>query len=80
MTIVIKDVPEGKAAQALKQLGDVVNVWAVVDYTGTNSLQRELVMVKVSYMPHTGNYRADASTTTRPGYRELVNAQSHRCV
>ena len=39
MTIVIGDAPEEKAAQALKQLNDVVNVWAVVDYTGTNSLQ-----------------------------------------
>ena len=49
ITVVLNDVPEGKAAQALKQLSDVVNVWAVVDYTGTNSLQRELVMLKVAY-------------------------------
>lgn len=49
MTIVIKDVPEAKAQQAYKQLSDIVNVWAVVDYTGSNSLHRELVMVKVRF-------------------------------
>ncbi len=38
MTVVIRDAPSDKAAQAVKQLHDVVNVWAVVDYTGTNSL------------------------------------------
>ena len=38
MTIVIRDATEEKAAQAIKQLQDVVNVLAVVDYTGTNSL------------------------------------------
>ena len=38
MTIVIRDATEEKAAQAIKQLHDVVNVLAVVDYTGTNSL------------------------------------------
>ena len=47
MTVVMRDVPDSKATQALKQLSDIVNVWAVVDYTGTNSLQRELLMVKV---------------------------------
>jgi acetolactate synthase small subunit len=77
MTIVMRDVPDHKSVQALKQLSDIVNVWAVVDYTGTNSLQRvskrvqspkaqclhgsallqELVMIKVSYLPNTGNFR-----------------------
>ena len=78
MTIVMKDIPDAKATQALKQLSDIVNVWAVVDYTGTNSLQRELVMVKVAYLPHTGNFRADASPKGRPGYRALIDAQPHR--
>ena len=35
------------------QLSDIVHVWAVIDYTATNSLQRELVMVKVAYLPPT---------------------------
>lgn len=38
MTVVIRDASEEKAKQAIKQLQDVVHVWAVVDYTGTNSL------------------------------------------
>lgn len=73
MTIVIK-APAGKALQALKQLDDLVNVWAAVDYTGTNSLQRELVMVKVGIMPNAG----PRARTERPSYAELLAAQSHR--
>jgi len=80
MTIVIRDVPnENKAAQALKQLSDVVNVWAVVDYTGTNSLQRELVMVKVAYQVPPSEIGATLTRTTgRPTYKELLAAQSHK--
>lgn len=78
MTIVMKDVNDTKATQALKQLSDIVNVWAVVDYSGTNSLARELVMVKVSYLPHTGVFKTDASSRTRPSYKALLEAQPHR--
>lgn len=78
MTIVIRGVQPAKAAQALKQLEDLVNVWAAVDYTGTNSLQRELVMVKVGIMPpNLGSQHADPSQA-RPTYAELLAAQSHR--
>ena len=42
MTVVIRDASEEKANQAIKQLQDVVNVWAVVNYTGTNSLHVRL--------------------------------------
>ncbi len=38
MTVVIRDVSDEKANQAIKQLQDVVHVWAVVDYRDTNSL------------------------------------------
>lgn len=78
MTIVLKDVPSAGAAQALKQLADIPTVWAVVDYTATNCLQRELCMVKISYMPNTGNFSRDAAFNVRPSYRELLSAQSHR--
>ena len=80
MTIVIRDVPnENKAAQALKQLSDVVNVWAVVDYTGTNSLQRELVMVKVAYQVPPSEIGSTLTRSTgRPTYKELLAAQSHK--
>jgi acetolactate synthase-1/3 small subunit len=77
MTIVIRGVPPAKAAQALKQLEDLVNVWAAVDYTGTNSLQRELVMVKVGIMPDSGAGKL-GKAVQRPSYAELLAAQSHR--
>lgn len=82
-----------RAAQALKQLSDIVNVWAVVDYTGTNSLTRELVMVKVSYLPNDGSTTGagvggatlggapgyGAPTRPRPPtYAALIDAQPHR--
>ena len=66
-------VSEQKASQALKQLTDIVSVWAVVDYTGTNHLTRELVMVKVAYLPPP---LADAPAAV--GYGTLISAQPHR--
>jgi acetolactate synthase-1/3 small subunit len=45
-----------------------------VDYTGTNSLQRELVMVKVSYQVPP----SDGVPLERPSYRELLAAQGHK--
>jgi len=80
MTIVIRGITPAKAAQALKQLDDLVNVWGAVDYTGTNSLQRELVMVKVGVMPGAGGSAAEraAAAAARPTYAELLAAQSHR--
>ena len=83
MTIVISDVTAAKASQALKQLADIVSVWAVVDYTGTNSLMRELAMIKVSYMPprlgEGGAGELAAARGDAPvGYRALIDAQPHR--
>jgi acetolactate synthase I/III small subunit len=72
MTIVMNAVPEIKASQALKQLSDIVNVFAVVDYTGTNNLSRELLMVKVSYVP------PKQSSNKAPSYVDLIDAQPHR--
>ena len=45
-----------------------------MDYTGTNSLQRELVMVKVSYQVPP----SDGVPLERPSYRELLAAQGHK--
>ena len=78
MTIVLKDVSAHGAAQAIKQLGDVPTVWAVVDYTNTNCLLRELCMVKVSYLPNTGNFARDAAFNVRPSYKEIRDALPHR--
>jgi len=83
-----------KASQALKQLVDIVSVWAVVDYTGTNSLTRELAMIKVCYLPpqpppaapsspqplqeRAPAAAAAAAAAPAVGYRALIDAQPHR--
>jgi acetolactate synthase-1/3 small subunit len=72
MTIVLNDIPEVKATQALKQLSDIVNIFSVVDFTGTNNLSRELLMVKVSYVPPKQLSNKTAS------YVDLIDAQPHR--
>ncbi|RKO87713.1 acetolactate synthase I/III small subunit [Blyttiomyces helicus] len=38
--------------QARRQLEDIVPVWAVLDYTHTKIVERELLLVKVSVVPH----------------------------
>ncbi|TPX44087.1 acetolactate synthase [Synchytrium endobioticum] len=51
MTIVLN----GQATvveQARRQLEDLVPVWAVLDYTHARVVERELLMVKVSTIPH----------------------------
>ncbi|KAI8853379.1 small subunit of acetolactate synthase-domain-containing protein [Chytridium lagenaria] len=51
MTIVLK----GQAStieQARRQLEDLVPVWAVLDYTHARIIERELILVKVSAVPH----------------------------
>jgi hypothetical protein len=47
MTLVLNASNE-KAEQAIKQLEDVPNVWAVINYTGRGIMERELLLVKVS--------------------------------
>ena len=73
VTVVMSGVSEQKASQALKQLSDIVSVWAVVDYSGTNHLTRELVMVKVAYLPP-----PLAEVPSAVGYSTLIAAQPHR--
>ena len=77
ITVILSDVPDSKAQQALKQLSDVVSVWAVVDFHGTDSLQRELVMVKVA-MTRQGRDDALAAVVRRPSYEALLASQPHR--
>ncbi|KAJ3241707.1 hypothetical protein HDU81_011031 [Chytriomyces hyalinus] len=50
MTVVLR----GKASeieQARRQLDDLVPVWAVLDYTNTPIVERELVLMKISAVP-----------------------------
>jgi len=49
MTIVLNESPS-TVKQAVRQLEDLVPVWAVLDYTGTKILERELLMAKVSIL------------------------------
>jgi len=47
MSIVLRG-QDGVIEQARRQLEDLVPVWAVLDYTETRCIERELVLVKVS--------------------------------
>ncbi|KAI9456306.1 acetolactate synthase [Russula earlei] len=49
MCIVISG-QDGVVEQARRQLEDLVPVWAVLDYTETRSIQRELLLVKLSIL------------------------------
>ncbi|KAI9018992.1 small subunit of acetolactate synthase-domain-containing protein [Hyaloraphidium curvatum] len=53
MTIVLQG-QDSQIEQARRQLEDLVPVWAVLDYTNTSILEREMLMVKVSTVP--GNF------------------------
>lgn len=55
--------------QAKRQLEDMVPVWAVLDYTLSKVVQRELVLVKVSTVPHehfTGDEDDHSKVSTSP--------------
>ncbi|KAF8908810.1 small subunit of acetolactate synthase-domain-containing protein [Mucidula mucida] len=49
MCIVLKG-QDGVVEQARRQLEDLVPVWAVLDYTNTRTIARELLLVKVSIL------------------------------
>ena len=49
MTIVLQG-QDGVVEQARRQLEDLVPVWAVLDYTASPLVQRELILAKVSIM------------------------------
>jgi len=49
MSIVLRG-QDGVIEQARRQLEDLVPVWAVLDYTNTKTISRELLLVKVSIL------------------------------
>lgn len=49
MCIVLRG-QDGVVEQARRQLEDLVPVWAVLDYTNTKVIERELMLVKVSIL------------------------------
>ena len=75
MTVVIREASEEKAAQAIKQLNDVVNVWAVVDYTGTNSLHVS-ARCALGAPSHTTHTRARAAHTRAPPSHAIPPARA----
>ncbi|KAI8922687.1 small subunit of acetolactate synthase-domain-containing protein [Entophlyctis helioformis] len=51
MTIVVNG-GDGQVAQVQRQLEDIVPVWAVLDYTRSLIVEREVLLAKVSTVPH----------------------------
>ncbi|CAL1706794.1 unnamed protein product [Somion occarium] len=49
MSVVLRG-QDGVVEQARRQLEDLVPVWAVLDYTNTNCIQRELLLAKISVL------------------------------
>ncbi|KAJ3116854.1 hypothetical protein HDU96_008635 [Phlyctochytrium bullatum] len=89
MTIVLK----GHAAtieQARRQLEDLVPVWAVLDYTHAKIIERELLLVKVSAVPHehvaddadedveVEGFDPEPAERSRLGISPLMAASAHR--
>ncbi|KAJ3331650.1 hypothetical protein HDU76_002608 [Blyttiomyces sp. JEL0837] len=76
MTVVLR----GQATtieQARRQLEDLVPVWAVLDYTHTRIVERELLLVKVSALPHEHFEDTDVAVEVE-GYEDVEREyQSH---
>jgi len=76
MTIVIEG-QDGVVEQARRQLEDLVPVWAVLDYTDSPLVQRELLLAKISVLGpeffgellayHQGLLKAETSHTAEEG-------------
>lgn len=76
MYIVLRGAPAAMV-QARRQLEDLVNVWAVIDYTKKNVLERELAMVKVAAVPP--SFEALSSKGGVVGsYEEIMSSHFHR--
>ena len=65
MTIVLHG-KDSLIVQAKRQLEDIVPVWAVLDYTQARIIEREILLVKVSTIPH--NLIADDQLETDANY------------
>ncbi|KIP08386.1 hypothetical protein PHLGIDRAFT_23527 [Phlebiopsis gigantea 11061_1 CR5-6] len=66
MCIVIRG-QDGVVEQARRQLEDLVPVWAVLDFTNTNCIERELLLAKVSILgPEYVEYQYQGGPTHEP--------------
>jgi len=73
MCIVISG-QDGVVEQARRQLEDLVPVWAVLDYTETRSIQRELLLVKVSIL---GPEYLEDQLTGGPSHEPRASHRAH---
>jgi len=70
MTIVLKGQSDS-IEQCRRQVEDLVPVWAVLDYTNTKVIERELLLIKVSTIPpHVSN---DLSSDSNDEKEKNVN-------
>ncbi|KAI8910262.1 acetolactate synthase small subunit mitochondrial precursor [Gorgonomyces haynaldii] len=76
MTVVING-QDGTIEQAIKQLEDIVPMWAVLDYTGKSVVQREILLVKVSTVPYELN-EAGEEAQHKGGMTPLASFSMHR--
>ena len=81
MCIVLRG-QDGTIEQVRRQLEDLVPVWAVVDYTNTKVIERELMLVKVSILgpeyfdaDHLGFEEAESEVDQAVAQAEGVDAQ-----
>ncbi|KAF4567758.1 hypothetical protein EYR40_006765 [Pleurotus pulmonarius] len=65
---------DGVVEQARRQLEDLVPVWAVLDYTETRTISRELLLVKVSTL---GQEYLDAQLLGGPTHAPVQMSPSH---
>jgi len=65
MTIVVKGQSDS-IEQCRRQVEDLVPVWAVLDYTNTKVIERELLLIKVSTIPpHVSNDLLDEDNANK---------------
>lgn len=79
MTVVLKG-SSNIIEQCRRQLEDLVPVWAVLDYTWSKVVERELLLVKVSGMPldYTGTATASSSSAATALASSSSSAASRR--
>ena len=71
MCIVLRG-QDGVIEQARRQLEDLVPVWAVLDYTNTKVIERELMLVKVSILGPEYFEESQQASSTPAGTPELI--------
>lgn len=86
MTIVLRGL-DGVVEQARRQLDDLVPVWAVLDYTDSALVQRELLLAKVSILgpevfeellQHHQEMSTPESDTNNPSSDEAQHREMHK--